>query len=276
MANPELVAQIQLQKSKGVTTDVIKAALIKNGWAEEDVNGALALTGIPVGPSVQFKTEYVPPKYRAKEPFTGMLAWTAIFVLLCAAVGEFTYWYELRVLAETATSLKHVVTTEATSTVNFMPAIKPGPGFPTKFGTQTPSTNVMSGGKQAASAGNSNSAPSQSPATSNNTSAPSGMVPPTKTPTVTPTVTPPVAVTVPAPVITLCMDNPTILSGKNVAFSWNATNVASCSATGGWGGTQPASGSQTFSGIKTTTTYGLQCTGTNGATISKAQTATVQ
>ena len=276
MANPELVAQIQLQESKGVTTDLIKAKLIKNGWAEEDVNGALALTGIPVGPSMQFKAEYVPPKYRTKEPFTGVLAWTVVFVLLCATVGEFAYWYESRVLAETASAVKHVVTTEATSTVNFMPAIKPGPGFPTKFGTQTPNSNVSSDGGQTASAGSSNGASSQSPAAPNNTSAPSGMVSPTKTPTVTPTVTPPVAVTAPAPVITLCMDNPTISSGKNVAFSWNATNVASCSATGGWGGTQPASGSQTFSSITANTTYGLQCTGKDGSSISKSQTATVQ
>ena len=275
MANPELVAQIQLQKSKGVTVDVIKTNLIQDGWSEEDVNGALALTGMPVGPAIQFKSNYAPRLYQRKEPFTVMLAWMIVFVLLCVVVGEFTYWYESRVLADAASAFKHSITTEATSTVNFMPTIKSGPAFPTKFGTQGVSTNSSSRSGQPASVGGSSSAPSPSSAAlPNNPVAPTTPTPATQAPTPTQPVS--VVTPAPAPVITLCMDNPTISSGGTVAFSWNATNVASCSASGGWSGTQSASGSQTFSSIKSNTTYALQCTGTNGANISQAQTVTVQ
>ena len=64
-----------------------------------------------------------------------------------------------------------------------------------------------------------------------------------------------------------------INSGKASTLTWSSTNATSCSASGGWSGALPASGSQSTGAITTTTSYSLTCTGPGG--ISPAATVTV-
>ncbi|HEY6823632.1 MAG TPA: hypothetical protein VI195_04290, partial [Steroidobacteraceae bacterium] len=45
---------------------------------------------------------------------------------------------------------------------------------------------------------------------------------------------------------------------------WSATNASSCSASGGWAGDQPSSGSVSTGALSGTTSYTLSCTGPGG------------
>jgi hypothetical protein len=67
-----------------------------------------------------------------------------------------------------------------------------------------------------------------------------------------------------------------IYLGNSSTISWASTNAASCTASGGWSGTLPASGSQlvtpTAGGVST---YSLLCTNSIGASAASAATLTV-
>jgi hypothetical protein len=59
-------------------------------------------------------------------------------------------------------------------------------------------------------------------------------------------------------------------------ITWSTTNTTSCTASGGWSGTQTTSGNQTIlPGAGVTTTYLITCTGPGG-TLSKTVTITTQ
>jgi hypothetical protein len=47
-------------------------------------------------------------------------------------------------------------------------------------------------------------------------------------------------------------------------LTWNSTNATSCSASGGWTGTEPTNGTKSTGSLSTTTTYTLSCTGAGG------------
>jgi hypothetical protein len=63
----------------------------------------------------------------------------------------------------------------------------------------------------------------------------------------------------PTPTLQLAAGPTTINSGATSTLSWTATNVASCSASGGWSGTRSLSGSQSVGPLTATTTYTLTC-----------------
>jgi hypothetical protein len=48
-------------------------------------------------------------------------------------------------------------------------------------------------------------------------------------------------------------------------LSWSATNASSCTALGGWSGSQPMSGNASTGALTNTTTYTLTCSGTGGS-----------
>ena len=82
----------------------------------------------------------------------------------------------------------------------------------------------------------------------------------------------PVLVTTPVlvpPTISFSAAPATVTAGQPVTLTWSSTNASSCSASDGWSGTRPTSGSQavTPSG---TTTYILTCTGIGGVASSSA------
>lgn len=67
-----------------------------------------------------------------------------------------------------------------------------------------------------------------------------------------------------APTVTLGATPRNITSGQASTLQWSASNAASCTASGGWTGSKPLAGTQQTSGLTASTTYSLECTGTNG------------
>ncbi len=75
-----------------------------------------------------------------------------------------------------------------------------------------------------------------------------------------------------APTVTLTASPTTILSGGISTLTWSSTNATSCTASGGWSGTEATSGSQSVSPTSTTS-YTLTCTGGGGSASASATVA---
>src|SRR4029077_5050334 len=75
-----------------------------------------------------------------------------------------------------------------------------------------------------------------------------------------------------APSVSLSAAPSTVGSGSSSMLTWNAANASSCSASGGWSGTKPVSGSQSTGSLTANATYTLTCTGAGGTA---AQSASV-
>ena len=78
-----------------------------------------------------------------------------------------------------------------------------------------------------------------------------------------------VTVRIPAPTIALAASPASIVSGASSTLSWSTTNAASCTASGGWSGSEATSGSLSVSPSRTTT-YTLACTGAGGTSRASA------
>ncbi len=87
---------------------------------------------------------------------------------------------------------------------------------------------------------------------------------PIATPTPVPTPVPPTA---PA-TVTLTASPASIAAGAHATLSWSSANATTCTASGGWNGTQATSGSALVTPTSSTT-YALTCTGTES--VGKAQ-----
>jgi len=66
-----------------------------------------------------------------------------------------------------------------------------------------------------------------------------------------------------------------VASGGSTTLTWSGTNLTFCTASGGWAGTQATSGSQSVGPLTATTSFRLDCTGTDGTTISQSAPVTV-
>jgi hypothetical protein len=77
-----------------------------------------------------------------------------------------------------------------------------------------------------------------------------------------------------APVVSLSADESQIGSGGTVDLTWSSQNATSCTATGGWTGAQPLSGTTTSKPLTSNTTFTLSCTGAGG-TSAKSVSVTV-
>ena len=75
------------------------------------------------------------------------------------------------------------------------------------------------------------------------------------------------------PTATLTASASGVASGSSVTLSWSSTNVKSCSATGGWSGARPASGSALIPDVRATETFTLTCAGKKGTA---SQTVSVE
>jgi hypothetical protein len=73
----------------------------------------------------------------------------------------------------------------------------------------------------------------------------------------------------PAPTVTLKAGAASISSGGSTTLTWSSTNASSCTASGGWTGTEAASGTKSVSPTATTT-YTLDCTGSGGKALVSA------
>jgi hypothetical protein len=78
----------------------------------------------------------------------------------------------------------------------------------------------------------------------------------------------------PAPVVTLSVDKPQVSSGSTVDIIWSSQNATKCTASGGWSGDQPLSGTVTSAALTMDTTFTLACTG-DGGSQSKSASVTV-
>ncbi len=73
----------------------------------------------------------------------------------------------------------------------------------------------------------------------------------------------------PQPTVKVSVNQTTIGAGGQATLSWSSMNATSCTASGGWSGSQSMSGSTTVSPTATTT-YTLACTGAVGTAINSA------
>lgn len=84
-----------------------------------------------------------------------------------------------------------------------------------------------------------------------------------------------VATAPPAPTVSLTTDESQVSSGSTVDIIWSSQNATACTASGGWSGTQPVSGTVTSVALTASTTFTLSCTGAGGsATQSTSVTVT--
>src|SRR5262249_22893830 len=66
----------------------------------------------------------------------------------------------------------------------------------------------------------------------------------------------------PAAVVVLTSDATAIASGQTVTLTWSSQNATTCTASGGWSGSQALSGSVKSAVLTATTTFSLTCVGT--------------
>jgi uncharacterized protein (TIGR03437 family) len=72
----------------------------------------------------------------------------------------------------------------------------------------------------------------------------------------------------PQPAISMSLSAPIIPAGGSTTLTWSSANVNSCTASGGWSGTQPTSGTQTISATAPGYyNYALTCSGSGGVTL---------
>ena len=73
------------------------------------------------------------------------------------------------------------------------------------------------------------------------------------------------------PSVSLQPSATSIKSGQAITLTWNASDAQTCTASGGWSGTQPTSGSLSTPQLSSTTSYTLTCTGSGGSTTQSRQ-----
>jgi hypothetical protein len=81
-------------------------------------------------------------------------------------------------------------------------------------------------------------------------------------------------VTYSAPTVTLTSSASNVAQGGSTTLTWSSQNADSCTASGGWSGTQNTSGTFTATSLTANTTFTLACTGASG-TGTRAVTVTV-
>jgi hypothetical protein len=67
------------------------------------------------------------------------------------------------------------------------------------------------------------------------------------------------------PTVSLSASPTNIVAGTASTISWSSTNAKSCTASGGWSGAKPPSGSTSTGALAATTSYTLTCAGANGS-----------
>jgi hypothetical protein len=74
------------------------------------------------------------------------------------------------------------------------------------------------------------------------------------------------------PTVSLTATPASVVNGGASTLGWSATNATSCTASGGWSGAKGLTGTEVRSGLTSTTSFTLSCTGAGGTA---AQTVTV-
>lgn len=66
------------------------------------------------------------------------------------------------------------------------------------------------------------------------------------------------------PVVTLTASPASIMSGQSTSLQWSATNATSCTASNGWTGTKPLSGTQQTAALMANASFEIECVGPGG------------
>ena len=74
------------------------------------------------------------------------------------------------------------------------------------------------------------------------------------------------------PTVSLSASPTTVSTGGSSTLSWSSTSASSCTASGGWSGSEPTGGSASTGALSAATTYTLTCSGPGG---SASQSVTV-
>ncbi len=77
------------------------------------------------------------------------------------------------------------------------------------------------------------------------------------------------------PTATLVVSPSVVAPGDTSTLSWTSSNATSCTASDGWSGTLPPSGTQPTVAVSATTSYSLVCSGAGGVSSTAAATLTV-
>jgi hypothetical protein len=72
-------------------------------------------------------------------------------------------------------------------------------------------------------------------------------------------------VAAPPPTIALTASPASVVSGAATTLNWSSTNATACTASGGWSGSEPPSGSTLSGALSAATTFTLTCTGGGGS-----------
>jgi hypothetical protein len=78
-----------------------------------------------------------------------------------------------------------------------------------------------------------------------------------------------------APTITFTASPSAVASGGMSTLTWSSTNATSCTASGAWSGTHPASGTQSTGSLTAPTTYSLSCAGPGGGSSNSSVTVNI-
>ena len=73
------------------------------------------------------------------------------------------------------------------------------------------------------------------------------------------------------PEVSISAQSTSITAGGNVELSWNVAGANTCTASGGWQGDKPTTGSETISGVTSSQTFALTCQGPAGTTVKQLQ-----
>ena len=73
-----------------------------------------------------------------------------------------------------------------------------------------------------------------------------------------------VTLTSASPTVSLSANPSTVASGGKSTLAWSSTDATACSASGGWSGSEPTSGSFVTAMLSITTSFGLTCVGPGG------------
>jgi hypothetical protein len=79
----------------------------------------------------------------------------------------------------------------------------------------------------------------------------------------------------PSPTASIGASKSSVDSGTGTTLTWNSSDAATCSASGGWSGSKSLSGSQSTGVLTATTTYSLTCAGTGGTSVTASATVAV-
>jgi len=73
------------------------------------------------------------------------------------------------------------------------------------------------------------------------------------------------------PTVTLQLTPATVAKGQSATLTWTASEAQTCTASGGWSGAQPTSGTLSTAPLSASTSYTLTCTGSGGAATQSKQ-----